>query len=170
MHHTNKLKIHISTCREIVKECNDAWNLAYTLIHITNSYRIFSKAMRLHLENKVVDIEYESHGPNTVLNSGYISYLMREINEVGDDLNVLFQMDSDTKLCSEVLMPYKGFEETSGSKKLMDDFLVEFELTKNTPIPKVFGIKYTTEKDREKSFRSDTTKTEQSVSLVPPIQ
>jgi hypothetical protein len=64
---------------------------------------------------------------------------MREIDEVGDDYNVLFQMDSDSKLCSEVLMMHRGFEDTSGSKEIVDDFLKEYEKTINIKVPAVTG-------------------------------
>lgn len=161
----NKLRIHISTCREVVKECNDAWNLAYTLVHITNSYRVFAKALRLFTANQTVDIKYEHTGPDTVLNSGYISYLMREISEVGEDYNVLFQMDSDSKLCSEVLMSHRGFEDTSGSKKIVDEFLKEYNDTINLKIPEVKGETYTTASDRSREYAIDTVKTEGKVNF-----
>lgn len=153
--YNKKLRIHLSTCREVVKECNDAWNLAYTFIHIANSYRVFSQALRLHLKGEKVDIKYEHSGPDTVLHSGYISYLMREIDEIGDDINVLFQMDSDTKLCSEVLTVYRGFQDTSGSKKIVEQFLEEYNASINLEIPSKSSIKRTAQY-REFRFKFDT--------------
>ena len=56
---TKKLRIHISTCREVVKECNSTWNLVYTFTHISNSYFYLSSALRLSLSGKNVDFEVD---------------------------------------------------------------------------------------------------------------
>jgi hypothetical protein len=64
---SNKLKIHISTCRDIIKECNDTWNLAYSLHHIFNMYQIFSKVLRSHVEGVAkIEVAYTVEGPDTI--------------------------------------------------------------------------------------------------------
>ena len=77
-----KLRIHISTCREVVKECNSTWNLIYTITHISNSYYYLSSALRMSLTGQSVDFPTDLNLPETILDSGYISSLMREIVEL----------------------------------------------------------------------------------------
>jgi hypothetical protein len=62
-------------------------------MHLCNSYRLFSKALRMTLSpnpEAVVNLEYNVDNPDTILDSGYISYLIREISLIGQDTNVRF--------------------------------------------------------------------------------
>ncbi len=153
MMENNKLKIHIFTCRDIIKSCNDTWNLAYTLTHVFNIYQIFNKVLKGHIAGNDVNITYNGYELDTCRKSGYYSYLMRQIDEFRDKNNILLIMDPDNTLCRSLLIYHRQFREVFGSKVILDEFKAEFASSKNVIIPSI-DQPYKTDAEREAIFKT----------------
>lgn len=119
---SKKLRIHISTCQEVVKECNNAWNMIYTITHISNSYFYLSSALRISLTGNVVDFPVDLDLPETILDSGYISSLMREVAELRDNQELLNETSTVANLCNELLLFRRPFYELSSSGTVIERF------------------------------------------------
>lgn len=96
---SKKLRIHISSCKEIVKGCINTWNLIYSITHIANSYYYLSSALRHFTEDKEMNIPVDPEIPETILKSGYISSQIREIVELQHNQELFNEIDSVRKVC-----------------------------------------------------------------------
>jgi hypothetical protein len=116
------------------------------------------------LAGKDVEFEVDLDRPETILDSGYISSMMREIAELRDNQDLLNETDTMAKVCNELLMFRRPFYELSSSDTVINRFLTEFTSSKSKEVPKVSGRRYISDKERENEFNQNTVKYEAEVS------
>lgn len=157
----NRLKIHVSTCRTVVKSCIGPWTFVYNMMHIAKAYTLFSEVKRKvgTPEAAKIKIRKDTMGPDTTFESGVLSFYMREIYELANDDNILFYFTDDIKVCNRLVTVNEGNEDTTGDLNLIEEF--EKEMNAATDYDKELDAKQGPELRKE--FHQMNAKTEKDL-------
>lgn len=127
----NKLRIHVSTCRNLVKKCIGTWTYVYNIMHMAKAFTLFNEVKRKYgtpEASKVGTRNKNTMGPDTALISGVLSFSLRELNQLGTDDKTLFYFRQDIPVCNSLVTVDGGNDDIAGDPDLITRFVEELKI------------------------------------------